>query len=86
MAAQREQEPGGAPDPRPVPRDMPDQEARPDDPWDLPADRSGGPTGQDEGDDADGVPDTDEAGSGPRGAPRKGTVHPEHPGPDESPA
>ncbi|MER7194608.1 hypothetical protein [Streptomyces flaveolus] len=30
------------------------------------------------------VPDTDEAGTGPQGAPRSGSVHPEHPVPDES--
>ncbi|MFI2410872.1 hypothetical protein [Streptomyces sp. NPDC018947] len=30
------------------------------------------------------VPDTDEAGSGRRGAPQSGNVHPEHPVPDES--
>ncbi len=107
----------GAPEPDPVPRDMPDQPARSDDPWDLPGDRPadrpedrsadrqssenpGGPTDendendQDGGDGGDGgddrdlgdeLPDTDEAGTGPRGAPRTGTVHPEHPGPDESP-
>ncbi|WP_199835857.1 MULTISPECIES: hypothetical protein [unclassified Streptomyces] len=33
--------------------------------------------------DEDVVPDTDEAGTGPRGAPRPGTVDPEHPSPDE---
>ncbi|MEU6599536.1 hypothetical protein [Streptomyces flaveolus] len=33
--------------------------------------------------DEDVVPDTDEAGTGPRGASRPGTVHPEHPSPDE---
>ncbi|MGW4885508.1 hypothetical protein [Streptomyces murinus] len=110
MAAQRAQEPVGAPEPDPVPRDMPDQQARSDDPWDLPADRPadrpasenpGGLPDKDDGDDpgdgddrdgrgggdlADELPDTDEAGTGPRGAPRTATVHPEHPGPDESPA
>ncbi|MEU3663524.1 hypothetical protein AB0E77_27855 [Streptomyces sp. NPDC032940] len=30
------------------------------------------------------VPDTDEAGTGRRGAPQSGNVHPEHPVPDES--
>ncbi|MEW2619033.1 hypothetical protein [Streptomyces sp. NPDC048106] len=81
MAAQREQEPGRSPDP--VPRDMPDQQTQSDDPWEVPADGSPGASG--ESPDEDGVPDTDEAGAGPRGAPRTGTVHPEHPGPDESP-
>ncbi|WDO04492.1 hypothetical protein ME763_01880 [Streptomyces murinus] len=88
MAAQRAQEPVGAPEPDPVPRDMPDQQARSDDPWDLPADKDGG-SDEDDGDDGDAgddLPDTDEAGTGPRGAPRTATVHPEHPGPDESPA
>ncbi|MER7915992.1 MULTISPECIES: hypothetical protein [unclassified Streptomyces] len=98
MTAQPEQEPTGAPQPDPVPRDMPDQQARSDDPLDLPGDRpADGPTDRpanenpggrpDEADrdDGDGLPDTDEAGTGPRGAPRAATVHPEHPGPDESP-
>ncbi|MFH8445168.1 hypothetical protein ACH4D3_28605 [Streptomyces sp. NPDC018026] len=31
------------------------------------------------------VPDTDEAGTGRRGAPHSAAVHPEHPVPDESP-
>lgn len=97
MAAQRAQEPVGAPEPDPVPRDMPDQQARSDDPWDLPADKDDGEDpgdgdgrsgrgGREGGDPGDGLPDTDEAGTGPRGAPRTATVHPEHPGPDESPA
>ena len=88
MAAQRAQEPVGAPEPDPVPRDMPDQQARSDDPWDLPAAKNGGSDedGGDGGDPGDELPDTDEAGTGPRGAPRTATVHPEHPGPDESPA
>ncbi|MEU3532169.1 hypothetical protein AB0E70_11370 [Streptomyces murinus] len=88
MAAQRAQEPVGAPEPDPVPRDMPDQQARSDDPWDLPADKGDGDDrgGREGGDPGDGLPDTDEAGTGPRGAPRTATVHPEHPGLDESPA
>ncbi|GGX90530.1 hypothetical protein [Streptomyces fructofermentans] len=83
-----------------IPRDMPDQQAQDgDDPWDVvPAgpSREAGSGGEGEADpadsadgpqrDAEGVPGTDEAGTGPRGAPRKGTVHPEHPGPQESPA
>ncbi|MFJ6662667.1 hypothetical protein [Streptomyces sp. NPDC091383] len=101
MTAQPEQEPTGAPQPDPVPRDMPDQQARSDDPLDLPGDRpADGPTDRpasenpggrpdeadrDDRDDGNGLPDTDEAGTGPRGAPRAATVHPEHPGPDESP-
>ncbi|MEW2275113.1 hypothetical protein GTY41_31310 [Streptomyces sp. SID685] len=88
MAEQRAQEPVGAPEPDPVPRDMPDQQARSDDPWDLPPDKDDreGRDGRDGGDPGDALPDTDEAGTGPRGAPRTATVHPEHPGPDESPA
>jgi hypothetical protein len=81
MAGERQREPGqdtGA-DERPVPRDMPDQQARPDeDPWDVAPGRPG-----DDEPDEDVAPDTDEAGSGPRGAQRSGTVHPEHPTPDE---
>ncbi|MES9525573.1 hypothetical protein [Streptomyces capoamus] len=60
---------------RPVPRDMPDQQARPDeDPWDVAPGRTPG---------TNTVPDTDEAGTGPRGAAHPGTVHPEHPDPQE---
>ncbi|MER7841362.1 hypothetical protein ABTY98_37145 [Streptomyces sp. NPDC096040] len=56
---------------------MPDQQAgQGKDQWDAAEDRT------DEGPDA-GVPDTDEAGTGPRGAPRSGSVHPENPLPDE---
>ncbi|MFD3589256.1 hypothetical protein [Streptomyces sp. NPDC058683] len=63
----------------PVPRDMQDQQARPDgrDPWDA-AEGSH----PDAHDDAD-LPDTDEAGTGLRGAPRPGVVNPEEPLPDE---
>ncbi|MES4887950.1 hypothetical protein [Streptomyces sp. NPDC096012] len=79
MAAQRQQ-PGreSGENERPVPRDLPDQQAQPnDDPWEVPPGRD---TGEQENED---VPDTDEAGSGPKGAPRSGTVHPEHPTPQE---
>ncbi|MFF1279757.1 hypothetical protein [Streptomyces sp. NPDC058299] len=72
------QEPGatsGAEE-RPVPRDMPDQQAGPgEDLLDAP-DEDAVP---DEG----AVPDTDEAGSGPQGAPRQDTVNQEHPGAQE---
>ncbi|MCS0605490.1 hypothetical protein NX794_30440 [Streptomyces sp. LP11] len=62
---------------RPVPRDLPDQQARPDDdPWETTS--SGGAPRQGED-----VPDTDEAGSGPAGNPRSGTARPEHPAPQE---
>ncbi|MFJ7147436.1 hypothetical protein ACIQVT_04425 [Streptomyces sp. NPDC100445] len=64
---------------RPVPRDMPDQQAGPgEDPLDVAPGHTPGDTP-----DEDAVPDTDEAGSGPQGAPRQGTVHPEHPGAQE---
>ncbi|MFH8659302.1 hypothetical protein [Streptomyces afghaniensis] len=76
----------------PVPRDMPDQQADAgEDPWEV-APRFTG-TGKDREDDedeagepVDDVPDTDEAGTGRQGEPRSGTVHPEHPTPDESSA
>jgi hypothetical protein len=80
--AMRQQEPGSGsgPDETPVPRDLPDQQARPgDDPWDVP----GHPVDAEPDEE---TPDPDEAGSGPRGAPRSGTVHPEHPEPQEPPA
>ncbi|MFF9086240.1 hypothetical protein ACF1BE_07495 [Streptomyces sp. NPDC014991] len=81
------QEPGatsGAEE-RPVPRDMPDQQAGPgDDPLDVvPGDALGDAPDEDTTPAEDAVPDTDEAGSGPQGAPRQGTVHPEHPGAQE---
>lgn len=70
---------GSGPDETPVPRDLPDQQARPgDDPWDV---APGHPV--DDEPDEETAPDPDEAGAGPRGAPRTGTVHPEHPAPDE---
>ncbi|MFF7368876.1 hypothetical protein [Streptomyces tricolor] len=70
---------GSGAEERPVPRDMPDQQARPaDDPWDVSPGRA-----PDDEPDEDTVPDTDEAGTGPRGSSRPGTVHPEHPAPDE---
>ncbi|MGW0821348.1 hypothetical protein [Streptomyces sp. NPDC002845] len=86
----------------PVPRDMQDQQADAvgEDPWDITPTRSGA-DGSDEEEERDGeekeedgqsatdvpyVPDTDEAGTGRRGAPHSGTVHPEHPAPDESTA
>jgi hypothetical protein len=39
--------------------------------------------GGEAGSEADDVPDTDEAGTGRRGAPQSGAVHPEHPVPEE---
>ncbi|MFD8717400.1 hypothetical protein ACFV2H_05035 [Streptomyces sp. NPDC059629] len=59
---------------------MQDQQARPDgrDPWEA----AEGRRSDERGEDAD-LPDTDEAGTGPRGAPRSGAVHPRDPVPDE---
>ncbi|MCZ9352707.1 hypothetical protein NGM36_23540 [Streptomyces mutabilis] len=77
----------------PVPRDMPDQQAGTgDDPWEAAAptreqlEQGQRPEGEEEADDDAGadVPDTDEAGTGRKGAPHSGAVHPEHPVPDES--
>ncbi|NEB90901.1 hypothetical protein [Streptomyces bauhiniae] len=58
---------------RRVPRDLPDQQAgHHKDHWDAPTK-----------DDAREVPDTDEAGAGPRGAPESAGVRPDQPVPDE---
>lgn len=66
----------------PVPRDMPDQQAHEgDDPWEV-APESADTGAEDEP--ATDVPDTDEAGSGRRGAPDPAGVHPEQPVPNES--
>ncbi|MFJ9561000.1 hypothetical protein ACIRQQ_13290 [Streptomyces fuscichromogenes] len=63
---------------KPVPRDLPDQQAGSgEDPWDAVESRGA------RRDDDEGLPDPDEAGTGPRGAPRSGAVHPEDPVPDE---
>ncbi|MFF6996792.1 hypothetical protein ACFY93_17815 [Streptomyces sp. NPDC008313] len=71
----------------PVPRDLPDQQAQGgEDPLDVAPPPSDRDTDGDEDESAADVPDTDEAGTGRQGAPRSGTVHPEHPGPDESTA
>ncbi|MGW3016972.1 hypothetical protein [Streptomyces longwoodensis] len=78
----------------PVPRDLPDQQADAgEDPWEGSPARaqeqaerttSGQPAGDDDETGADtAVPDTDEAGTGRRGAPQSATVHEEHPTPDE---
>lgn len=64
----------------PVPRDLPDQQADTvEDPWEVPVESADDTT------EADDVPDTDEAGTGRHGARQSGTVHPEHPAPEESP-
>ncbi|MEU4039446.1 hypothetical protein [Streptomyces collinus] len=74
MTAQRDPESGQPV--RPVPRDLPDQQARPGgDPWDAatrPTPRAEPATDEDDTD----VPDTDEAGSGPRDAPPSPTDEP----------
>ncbi|AEY93324.1 hypothetical protein SHJG_8058 [Streptomyces hygroscopicus subsp. jinggangensis 5008] len=55
---------------------MPDQQARPaEDPWDVSPRHAAGKEAEE-----DVAPDTDEAGTAPRGAPRPVT---EHPTPDE---
>ncbi|MFD4878625.1 hypothetical protein ACFWOB_35415 [Streptomyces sp. NPDC058420] len=77
---------------KPVPRDMPDQQAGADgDPWEP--DNDAPQSAEDEGErdgDGDGqeapdekTPDTDEAGTGRRGSPQSGSPRPEHPVPDE---
>ncbi|MER7406914.1 hypothetical protein ABT373_31685 [Streptomyces sp. NPDC000070] len=78
----------------PVPRDMPDQQADAgEDPWEVaPRFTRAGKDREDDETEAEAdapagdVPDTDEAGTGRQGVPRSGTVHPEHPEPDESSA
>ncbi|MFE1290659.1 hypothetical protein [Streptomyces sp. NPDC058751] len=86
---------GDGPMPKPVPRDLPDQQAAPDeDPLDavgVPGRPTASrPTGaghrgpEDEaGESGTEVPDTDEAGTGRRGAPRFDGSPSEHPVPDE---
>ncbi|OIK06422.1 hypothetical protein [Streptomyces monashensis] len=72
--------------PHPIPRDLPDQQAgHGDDRWEphtadrRTQERKGAGEREDTGD----VPDVDEAGAGPRGAPRRTGVHPDHPVPEE---
>ncbi|MCM3301428.1 hypothetical protein [Streptomyces pseudogriseolus] len=79
-----------------VPRDMPDQQAGPDeDPWEVApaaAERESerkaeepGESGEGDGEEsAEDVPDTDEAGTGRQGAPHSAASYPEAPVPDES--
>lgn len=75
MADRRDTGQGG----EPVPRDLPDQQVHEgEDPLDIPLP----PMEEDETDDE--LPDTDEAGTGRKDGARTATVHPEHPGPDES--
>ncbi|MFC9645918.1 hypothetical protein ACFTZF_46755 [Streptomyces mirabilis] len=86
MSERRPEAPGSSeePIPRPVLRDPPDQQATAaEDAWDV----VGGPTQStvEEQPDLE-IPDTDEAGTGRRGAPHSGSRRPEHPVPDEPPA
>ncbi|CAM5729629.1 hypothetical protein [Streptomyces fumanus] len=69
----------------PVPRDLPDQQADAgEDPWDVaPGLAARGDTGADEDEDGTDVPDTDEAGTGRRGAPHASADDPDQPVPDE---
>ncbi|MEV6500829.1 hypothetical protein [Streptomyces prunicolor] len=68
---------------KPVPRDMPDQQAGADgDPWEPDGDAPRAAEDEDETPDPE-LPDTDEAGTGRRGSPSSGSPRPEHPVPDE---
>ncbi|MEW1682248.1 hypothetical protein [Streptomyces sp. NPDC093594] len=79
-----------------IPRDLPDQQAGPDeDPWEVApaaaereserkAEEAKGLDPDDDGEDDEDVPDTDEAGTGRQGAPHSAASYPEHPVPDES--
>ncbi|MER6981098.1 hypothetical protein [Streptomyces carpinensis] len=83
MTEHRREAPGeNAP---PVPRDMPDQQARTgEDPWEVAESSPRRSARNEPGTDED-VPDTDEAGTGRQGAPNAANVHPEHPAPQEPP-
>ncbi|MFI9724967.1 hypothetical protein [Streptomyces sp. NPDC052092] len=79
-----------------IPRDLPDQQAGPDeDPWEVApaaaereserkAEEAKGRDPDEDGGDGEDVPDTDEAGTGRQGAPHSAASYPEHPVPDES--
>ncbi|MEF9908267.1 hypothetical protein [Streptomyces sp. P9-A2] len=75
-----------------IPRDLPDQQAgEGEDPWEVAPgveeDMAAGEPGQDaSGERQPDVPDTDEAGTGRRGAPHSASADPEQPVPDESSA
>ncbi|WP_381791547.1 hypothetical protein [Streptomyces niveus] len=75
-----------------VPRDLPDQHARPgEDPLDVDVEGLGSSGEPDDAPDTAeapdepdrSLPDADEAGAGRRGDPNTGGVHPEQPVPDE---
>ncbi|MER6787666.1 hypothetical protein ABT330_24100 [Streptomyces sp. NPDC000658] len=75
MAEHRPQDPDG--NSAPVPRDLPDQQADgSDDRWDVAEPDESREAAQD-------VPDTDEAGTGPQGAPHAGSGQTENPEPEE---
>ncbi|MET9365042.1 hypothetical protein ABZX93_29565 [Streptomyces sp. NPDC006632] len=83
MSDRRPEGPGdaGAPVPEPVPHDLPDQQAGAEgDPWDAAGHAESG--GHGDKPDPE-IPDTDEAGTGRRGAPHSGSRRPGHPIPDE---
>ncbi|WP_393072550.1 hypothetical protein [Streptomyces sp. LN704] len=87
MSERRVEAPGnsGGPSSKPIPRDLPDQQATSDeDPWDVVGDPAWA-ADDDERPDPE-IPDTDEAGTGRRGAPHSGSPHPARPVPDEPPA
>ncbi|MGW5903681.1 hypothetical protein ACWFQ6_18260 [Streptomyces althioticus] len=73
-----------------VPRDLPDQQAGPDeDPWEVApaaAERESERKAEESEDQEseENVPDTDEAGTGRQGAPHSAASYPEAPVPDES--
>ncbi|MFF3412952.1 hypothetical protein ACFYW8_43920 [Streptomyces sp. NPDC002742] len=77
---------GGGPTPKPIPRDLPDQQAAADeDPWDVVGAEMQSTLverAEPQGPDPE-IPDTDEVGTGRKGAPQSGSPHPEHPVPDE---
>ncbi|WP_442813113.1 hypothetical protein OG930_44100 [Streptomyces sp. NBC_01799] len=82
MSEHRPEAPGnsGGPTPKPIPRDLPDQQVTADeDPWDVSGASIHSTT--DEQPDPE-IPDTDEVGTGRRGAPHSGN-RPGHPVPDE---
>ncbi|MFD8422525.1 hypothetical protein [Streptomyces sp. NPDC059466] len=90
MSERRAEAPGdsGGATPKPIPRDLPDQQATADeDPWDVvgvPASSAGRQPDPETPDPE--IPDTDEAGTGRKGAAHSGNRRPEHPVPDEPPA
>jgi hypothetical protein len=78
VAAQRLEGPGETR--APVPRDLPDQQADAgaEDPWDV-----GGPDRPENPAEAEDVPDTDESGTGRKGAYRPDTDQSDEPAPEE---